>query len=221
MQVSQLQALLESYSAALADAGATDAATLLRNVGNSLRKGGTLATAKLLSAIEKIGFEKAAEEAPLLGHFAPVLEHFIRLLKQAGAKQASVVDLELLLDLSRRHSEVSLGSFELAVQRSVASASRRKPPPGATTVDSKQLIDSYLRRLEGALGNDALFRTVFRELSDDKNISKVEAIEIASRFFEPVAPSSTRPKALQKILYRHEKLLESRAASSSIGGRAA
>jgi len=221
MQANQLKVLLEKYSSALIDAGATDVASRLRVVANSLGHGGTLATAKLLSATEKLGFQGAAHKEPSLGHLVSILAHLIHLLREAGAKPASVGDLELLLDLARRHSEVSLENFESSVKRSVASASGKKPKPGATTVDSGQLIESYLQRLEGALGNDALFRVVFSELSDDKNISKHEAVEIASRFFEPMARSSSRPKALQKILYRHEKLLKSRAASSSIGGRAA
>ena len=88
-------------------------------------------------------------------------------------------------------------------------------------MDTKQLVESYLHRLETALGNDGLFRAVYLELCADRNITKVEAIEIASRFFEPMAQSATRPKALQKILYRHEKLLDSRDASKSIGGHKA
>jgi len=44
-------------------------------------------------------------------------------------------------------------------------------------------------------------------------------VELASRFLAPIAKSTSRPKALRRVLYRHEKLLESRAASASIAAR--
>ena len=84
-------------------------------------------------------------------------------------------------------------------------------------MDTKELVESYLQRLEAALGNDTLFRSLHRELSADVRINKTEAIEIASRFFEPMPASATRRKAMQKILYRHQKLMDSRAASETIG----
>src|SRR5262245_24393653 len=123
MQVNQLKAFFETYSAALADAGAIDVASRVQGLANSLGKGSTLAVPKLISAIDKAGFEGAVEEEPLLGHLVSVVEHLIPLLKQAGVKQAFVGDLELLLDLARRHSEVSLRSFESSVEHFVASAS--------------------------------------------------------------------------------------------------
>ena len=86
-------------------------------------------------------------------------------------------------------------------------------------MEPKQLVEDYLKRLEATFGNDAAFRAVFAELSADKRVGKTEMNEIASHFFAPVPASTTRPRALQKILYRHEKLLDSRAASSAIGGK--
>jgi hypothetical protein len=106
-------------------------------------------------------------------------------------------------------------------EASVASASPRKVGSGSTPVDPNKLVEYYLERLQDTLGDDEAFRALYRELSDDARITRTQAIEIASRFFAPVPPSTTRPKALQKILYRHEKLMDSRAASSSIGGKAA
>ena len=88
-------------------------------------------------------------------------------------------------------------------------------------MDTKELIESYLQKLEAALGNEGMFRIVYRELSADKRADREAVIEIASRFFETTPASTSRPKALQKILHRHEKLMESRGASSSIGGKAA
>lgn len=221
MQASQLKTLIETYGAALATSGASEAGCRIALLADAIGKGGTQAVAKFLSAIEKAGLELISGTGTQLGDVAPPVEKLVAILVEAGAKKAAVTDLELLLDLLRRRSEVSLVDFDSCALRSVASASRRKADPGAPPVDTKQLVENYLQRLEAALGNDGMFRAVFRELSADKSISKVEAIEIASRFMEPMAQSATRPKALQKILYRHEKLLDSRDAAKSIGGNKA
>jgi hypothetical protein len=221
MQAKQLKGLIDRYETALGGAAMTEAATWMRTIADALGTGGTRTTANVLSTIEKAGFEPEATTGPTLGNVVPVVNSLLLLLKEAGAKKAAVADLELLLDVARRHSEVSLTRFLSSAQRSVASASRGKAKPGAPAVDTKQLIESYLQRLEAALGKDAAFRAIHRELTTDKHVTRVEAVEIASRFLEPLAPSTTRPKALQRILYRHEKLLDSRAASSTIGGQAA
>ncbi len=221
MQASQLKTLIEKYRAALAISGETETTIGLKVLANALGQGGAKATAKFLGTIEKAGFCGAPFDGARLGELAPNVESFVALLKEAGAKKSAVTDLELVLDLLRRHSGVSLTEFESIASRTVASASRRSADPGGAPVDTKKLVETYLQRLEAALGNDLPFRALLRELSADRNITKTEAIEIASRFFEPMARSTTRPKALRKILDRHEKLLDSRAASYSIGGKAA
>lgn len=165
----------------------------LRIIAEPLGKGGTQTTTKFLKAVEK-GFEQKACDGPSLGHLVPIFGALVHLLKQVGAKQGSVADLELLLDLARRHGEVSLKNFESSAERSVASASRRNARPGATAVDTNKLIENYVQKLEATLGNDAQFRAVYRELSDDEQVSNTGAVEIASRFFEPMARSSSRPR---------------------------
>ena len=218
MQASQLRTLIDKYGAILTTAGASEVVARVVLLAEALGKGGTQTVTKFLVAVEKPTYEPTSNTGPNLSDLVPPVEGLIALLIEAGAKKAAVTDLKLVLDLLRRRREMSLAEFESRALRSVASASRRKADPGAPPVDTKQLVESYLQRLETALGNDGLFRAVYRELSADKNITKVEAIVIASQFFEPMAQSATRPKALQKILYRHEKLLDSRNASKSIGG---
>jgi hypothetical protein len=62
---------------------------------------------------------------------------------------------------------------------------------------------------------------IYRELKDDPRIRKQEAVQIADRFMGPVPPSTSRPKALQRILFRHRKLMGFESGSASIGGKAA
>ena len=221
MQASQLKTLIETYGAALATSGAAEAGTRMGLLAEAVGKAGSQTVAKFLGAIEKAGLDSISGTGPQIGDVAPPVEKLMAILTEAGAKKAVVTDLELLLDLLRRRSEVSLVDFDSCALRSVASASRRKADPGAPPVDTKQLVENYLQRLEAALGNEGMFRAVFRELSADKSVTRVEAVEIASRFLEPMAQSATRPKALQKILCRHEKLLDSRNASKAIGSNKA
>ena len=221
MQAGKLKYLIECYSEALGVAGSGSVVTLLNEITSVLGKAGTQTAASFISTIEKIPFKRSGSNGPQVAEIVPLIAGLVAILKAAGPDKLAVADLELLLDLLRRRSEVSIKDFKSSVLRSVAAASGRKAEPGAPLVDTKQLVENYLQRLEAALGNDGMFQAVYRELIADKNVTKTEAIEIASRFLSPLPASTTRPKALQKILYRHEKLLDSRSASSSIGGKAA
>ncbi len=82
-----------------------------------------------------------------------------------------------------------------------------------------ELVEAYLAKLEKALGDEKQFPLVYEALTADKSVAQPEAVELASRFLAPIAKSTSRPKALRRVLYRHEKLLESRAASASIAAR--
>lgn len=221
MQTTQLGILIEKFATVMRTSGGEQAAVSMERIANAISRGGTQAFSKFVVAINKAGSEAEADDGCALGSLVSPMVKLVALLNDAGAKKSVVSDLELLVDVVQRRREMSLSSFESLCQRAVASASRGKGKPGAPPVDTRQLIESYLQRLEASLGNDAVFRSLNRELAADKHVGRTEAVEIASRFMETLAPSTSRPKALQKILYRHEKLLESRAASSTIGGKAA
>jgi hypothetical protein len=217
MEIGIVSNVLAKFASALVVSGAGEHGAVLQKFAGGLAGGGTMTTKKLVASIDKARLQLVGAE-PTLGALKSELEGLITVLKEAGVRKTLVADIELLLDLVLRHRETSIAEFESLV-RSVASASRQ-PDRGATPVDRKQLVASYLHRLEAALGNDEIFLPLHRELSADKRVTKEIAIEIASRFLAPLPPSTTRPKALKKVLYRHEKLMESQAASSSIGGKA-
>jgi hypothetical protein len=101
--------------------------------------------------------------------------------------------------------------------RHVVSASKRKKA-GAAPVD-QMLVSDYLRRLDAALGKDDEFLQMYRQLQDDDRVTKTEAVEIANRFMGPVPASTSRTKALERILYRHRKLMNFNSGSASIGGK--
>lgn len=221
MQATQLKQLLGKQAAMVRSAGASGLCDLIERLAAAVGRGEQQTVAKFLAAVEKAGLSSATADASMLGAAEPMLIGLVELFSEAGVKKTVVADVELVLDLVRRHSDVSVTEFESAVERVVASASRGKSKTGAAPVDMKELIEGYLQKLEAALGNEGMFRVVFRELSADKRADRDAVVEIATRFYEPTPASTTRPKALQKILLRHEKLMESRGASSTIGGKAA
>lgn len=221
MQAAQLKQLLGKQAAMLQSADAGGACNLIERLATAVGRGEQQSVAKFLASVEKAGLSSTTVGTPMLGTVEPMLKGLVELFSEAGVKKTVVADVELVLDLVHRHSEVSVVEFESVVERVVASASRGKGKSGAAPVDMKELIEVYLQKLETALGDEGKFRTVYRELSADKRADRDTVIEIATRFYEPTPASTTRPKALLKILLRHEKLMESRGASSTIGGKAA
>jgi len=143
-----------------------------------------------------------------LGSLLPILSAFHEVLLVAGARKKSIEELKALLDLFNEYRQLPIDEFCQALCPTTI---------GDPTVD--RLVDDYLAKLEKALGDEQKFPLVYETLTADKRIAQPEAVELASRFLAPIAKSTPRPKALRRVLYRHEKLLESRAASASIAAR--
>ena len=57
------------------------------------------------------------------------------------------------------------------------------------------------------------------KLQGDDRVTKEGAVEIADRFMGPVPASTSRLRALERILYRHRKLMNFATGSASIGGK--
>jgi hypothetical protein len=133
------------------------------------------------------------------------------------AKPKNLADLKGLLAVVREHSDTSIEGFASAIRNHVASASKGKSKKGAKSMN-ESLVADYLKKLEAALGNDVAFRTLFGEIEADKRITKLEAVALATRFLGPTPASTTRPRALQRVLQRHQKLMDFKRSSKSIGG---
>ena len=67
--------------------------------------------------------------------------------------------------------------------------------------------DDYIDRLKSNLGKDR-FMSVHGELKNDDNVGREQMVDIANRFNGPLAPSSSRKKALETIYSRHRKLVD-------------
>jgi hypothetical protein len=81
----------------------------------------------------------------------------------------------------------------------------------------KEVVADYVKRLNDTFRDPDQFPAVMKELEADPRVTQAEAVQIASEFYAPIAGSTSRPKALQHAMKRHEKLMESRKASGTIG----
>jgi hypothetical protein len=103
----------------------------------------------------------------------------------------------------------SIESYMKELSR-VASASRRRKRGPADV--NEALVSDYLKRLEKALPDAGSFPSLFAELSADDRVQQPEAVVLASRFLSPTAATTTRAKALAKIMERHTILMRSRGS---------
>jgi hypothetical protein len=101
-----------------------------------------------------------------------------------------------------------------------ASASRQKHKGSKSAPVDERLIGDYVTRLEAALGNDASFEPLLKELQADGRVAQGEAVAIASRFYGRTPKGTSRPKALERVRQRHVKLMEFKRQPST-GGRSA
>ena len=219
MKVAALVGLLTRYTDTLDASSAPAAASRLRGFVAALGVLESISVSDFASLCSKLHFPKSGG-SPLLRELVPAMEGLSKLLKGV-AKAELVSDLERLLAIAREQGDIPIDGFASVIRQHVVSASRRQPKRGAAPVN-QQLVDDYLNRLEAALGNDAAFRVLFRDLEADKRVTKTEAVELATRFLGPTPPSTSRPKALQRVLQRHQKIVDFKRASESIrSGRSA
>jgi hypothetical protein len=85
----------------------------------------------------------------------------------------------------------------------LASVTQLGPGSGGPSAAVKQ----YGSQLLGALGKEG-FADVHARLKSDESIGRPEMVTIAHQFNGPVAPSTSRTKALERIYSRHRKLVE-------------
>jgi hypothetical protein len=103
----------------------------------------------------------------------------------------------------------SVESYMNEVSFRVASVSRPRRRKGPENVN-ETLINDYLGRLEKALPDADAFPSLFAELLADERVQQAEAVAIASRFLSPTSASTSRAKALAKVMERHAALMRSR-----------
>ncbi|MGE0316412.1 MAG: hypothetical protein AB7I44_13910 [Hyphomicrobiaceae bacterium] len=188
----------------------------LRYVGNCLR----LSHDKSVSAFAKKLNAVAAQIPPHaendLRLVVDELTQTERLLGILGAKPAAKDTASLLAIFS---------SFQAAnrdqLLNSIATLGSKTPAKGSSKAAPVQIdvVDRYVRQLEIALGDEAGFKDVYRQLEKDESVRVGELSAIAKRF--AFANVKTRSSALKKVKSRQDALMTSRAKSAATAGRIA
>jgi hypothetical protein len=207
---------LARFADALEVSGSSAAAPRLRAFARALDPVATSTVDKFASLCSTLKFPKGSPDSIRLSELVPITEALLQLLR--GIVEPKLLsDLEQLLAVVVERGNVSIDGLASVLRDQVVSASKGQPKKGATPVN-QSLVDDYLKRLDAALGDDPAFMALFRELEADKRITKSEAVELATRFLGPTPLSTSRPKALQRVLHRHQKLVDFKRSSQSIGG---
>lgn len=101
----------------------------------------------------------------------------------------------------------------------VASASKKgKPKKARKPKMTDDQIAAYVSRLEQALGDDEKFLPIMDELN---TAAVAELVAIASKFVSPMAASSSKKSAVERILKRHQNLMSFKRKQKAVGGRSA
>lgn len=102
--------------------------------------------------------------------------------------------------------------------KKVASASKKGKSKKARKRMTDDQIAAYVCRLEQALGDDEKFLPIVDELS---SAAVAELVAIASKFVSPMAASSSKKSAIERILKRHQNLMSFKRKQKAVGGRSA
>ena len=133
--------------------------------------------------------------------------------------------LDSFLVTLRAHSDSLVSAFvakAVSVAKPAVSQSKQKSKSKKVATDmDDRLVGDYVKRLESALGDDAKFESLLSELSADARIQQAEAVAIASQFYGRTAKSTSRPKALERIRERQDKLMKFKRQPSTAGRPAA
>jgi hypothetical protein len=149
---------------------------------------------------------------PSLHYPALVLAELGKFMVGCG-KPAFIADIAAVeAFLNARRSASITGLLEAAQSALVR-------PVRVVPVVCNDLIDYYARRLEEALGDQPGFIALFKEISDNPDVGKVEAAEIAKRFTGKSAAS--KGPAMKKLWARHHNLMTFRVKAVSRDGRSA
>lgn len=129
-------------------------------------------------------------------------------------RQKSASTVQHFAERLRRFPEATLSQIMAAppqAKKPLAAA-----PAGPVRID---VVETFLKRLETALGDDAGFTSVLAQLSEKSRVNDGELAVIAKRF--TLHSTKTRAASLKKIQARHDSLMLGRAKTEATRGRVA
>jgi hypothetical protein len=88
-------------------------------------------------------------------------------------------------------------------------------------VTNEAVVQTYLGKLQAALGDNRAFLPLFEQLSTDASVRQAEAVELASLFVAKTSDGTSRAKALERVLKRHQSLASFKLKQRAMAGRSA
>jgi hypothetical protein len=204
LKVASFHSTANSFAELLSDPKLVSSADALRDLSKILGPYDDKSISQFLKMVSALDLASTNGSGPRVGDVVPAIAGMCRLF-ELSLKKKEIDELKQLLALLMRHESVSLAQLSDAISSHLESLSRPKQaaPPNSA------LVEDYHIRLAKALGNDLAFMPLYEELKEDKKrMKKAEMASLADLFMGPVKPTTTRPKALEKILSRHRKLVE-------------
>jgi hypothetical protein len=86
---------------------------------------------------------------------------------------------------------------------------------------NEAIVADYVAKLKSSLGDDNAFMRVFADMKRDSLVRQVEAVNIVGRLISPMAASTPKKEAFERILQRHKDLVTFDLKKRAVRGRSA
>jgi len=212
MKAGRLAAKLSAFGESLDRVDAANAAVGVAALAALLLRLRQKKVAEVAALLQSTAGEELVAGKPSVGELLTALGVLRDLVSAFEARKPAEL-LSALTELETALSGFDLYSIESymkGVSSRVAPVSRRRGRGPADVNES--VISDYLKRLENALPDASSFAVLFAELSADDRVQQAEAVALASRFLSPTSATTSRAKALDKVMERHRSLMRSRTS---------
>lgn len=216
-------ASIEFYRALLAltepleNYGQSKAAEGLRKVAQIGLTQRALPAERLVDAISAIGTERHSGVNTNLAPMADALAAFVPFVDQVGSREFVSNFNQLLGELSRLKS-MSLRDF---LDQLKGKLEKTAPVPSAIDLDDLCSADDFVEALELTVHDLEMFPKVFDRLKQNRAMRRPEVVRIANQFAFPMAKTTTKRAALERIWDQHEAVRIARAKSCAQEGKSA
>lgn len=214
MNARDMKGLLSHVSAFLRAVGANSSAENTDCLASVFDVNSTATMAQSLKKLANLDVADAGFLSTKVGVLVPVLSACRDVLR-GHAKAATLNDLSALTEVLRSYSGCDLATFARVARATL----EHSPAKKQAAIVRGDVVSRYVRRLEGALGDDPGFAQELAALESDGTVTSAEMIAIAKQFARSATKS--RPAALNKIKGRHQSLMTSRAMGAATAGRVA
>jgi hypothetical protein len=212
MKVSALREWLFKQSDLLEKACRAERASDVRRLADLLAARSNSSVTEICKILQAV--KPASGKEPSLGNISELLTA----MAEAAcifAKSADAKDLRQFVAVIEGKREHSLDAFLQQATEALIKRSTRSAPSGV----SEEVLRSYLKRLEEALGDEQGFEEVYQQLQADTRLKALDFKKLAKSFVGKSGKSKT--DALGLIYGRHKSLISARAAAGSTGRRLA